>query len=295
MNESGSTSDHQMECIEGMGNVMQHSIFCEDTIWEIFFDDMRCSVLSLIRIRKHQHPKYTAPEVYLSSRGTKSGPKVDVWSLGMIVLELALGKQLWSDLKLAQCMRKVLSLLYIKVSVLERLSREHGCWDQCQELPDDLHDFISSCLNISPRDRPTPQQLLNHPLFKDLIQEDGLSLQSPEETQYQVFPGFQSRRLPVSNNVKHVLLERSLQELYYLWHLAGGDVQGELKKQGLIRSKAPILSIPNLVLLEGTMFGQIRDQTSMLDLRVVPLHLDTLYQRLVHVSLTSYYPLVETS
>jgi serine/threonine protein kinase len=80
----------------------------------------------------YRHPKYIAPEVYLGSRGAKSGPKVDVWSLGMIILELALGKELWSDLKLTQCMRKVLSLLHIKVSVLERLAREHGCWERCQ-------------------------------------------------------------------------------------------------------------------------------------------------------------------
>jgi serine/threonine protein kinase len=79
-----------------------------------------------------RHPKYIAPEVYLSGCCTKSGPKVDVWSLGIIVLELALGKQLWNDLKLAQCMRKVLSLLHVQVSVLERLARELGCWDHCQ-------------------------------------------------------------------------------------------------------------------------------------------------------------------
>lgn len=41
---------------------------------------------------------------------TVSGPKVDVWSLGIILAELALGiGQLWPDLKLAQLMRKVLS------------------------------------------------------------------------------------------------------------------------------------------------------------------------------------------
>ncbi|XP_069678323.1 TBC domain-containing protein kinase-like protein [Periplaneta americana] len=236
------------------------------------------------------HPKYIAPEVYLSGRSTKSGPKMDIWSLGMIILELALRRHLWSDLKLAQCMRKVLSLLHIKVSVLERLVREHGCWEQCQELPPEIRDFISKCLSVSPCERPSPQQLLEHELFKDLKKDEVAA----EEMQYQIFPGFHSRRKPVSKSVKHPLLERSLQELYYLWHLAGGDVQTELKKQGLIRSKAPILSIPNLVLLEGTIFGQVRDQTSMLDLRVVPLHLDTLYQRLVHMPLTSYYPLIET-
>jgi len=238
------------------------------------------------------HPKYIAPEVYLNGRGAKSGPKVDVWSLGMIIMELALGKQLWSDLKLTQCMRKVLSLLHIKVSVMERLAREHGCWEQCQELPAELRDFISKCLSISACDRPTPHQLLQHTLFHNISEAD-IVTHNTDKMQYQVFPGFQSRRTPVIQNMKHPLLERSLQELYYLWHLAGGDVQAELKKQGLIRTKAPILSIPNLVLLEGTVFGQVRDQTSMLDLRVVPLPLDTLYQRLVHMPLTSYYPLVE--
>ncbi|PNF39774.1 TBC domain-containing protein kinase-like protein, partial [Cryptotermes secundus] len=239
------------------------------------------------------HPKYVAPEVYLSGRCTKSGPKVDVWSLGIIILELALGRQLWNDLKLAQCMRKVLSLLHVQVSVLERLARELGCWDQCQELPPELHDFISKCLSISPCERPTPHQLLQHTLFQDLCEADTITHTS-EEMKYQVFPGFQSRRIPVTKNTKHPLFERSLQELYYLWHLAGGDVQAELRKQGLIRTKAPILSIPKLVLLEGTVFGQVRDQTSMLDLRVVPIPLDTLYQRLAHIPLTSYYPLVET-
>ena len=112
-----------------------------------------------------------------------------------------------------------------------------------QELPAELCDFISKCLSISACDRPTPEQLLQHTLFHNLSEADIIT-RNTDEMQYQVFPGFQSRRTPVIQNMKHPLLGRSLQELYYLWHLAGGDVQGELKKQGLIRTKAPILSIP---------------------------------------------------
>lgn len=112
-----------------------------------------------------------------------------------------------------------------------------------QEFPAELHDFISKCLSVSSCERPTPQQLLQHPLFQDLSEVDVMT-HTKEEMQYQVFPGFQSHRAPVSQGVTHPLLERSLQELYYLWHLAGGDVQAELKKQGLIRTKAPILAIP---------------------------------------------------
>ena len=40
------------------------------------------------------------------------------------------------------------------------------------------------------------------------------------------------------------LLERSLEEVYYLWCLAGGDVEKEMVKHGLIHSKPPICGLP---------------------------------------------------
>jgi TBC domain-containing protein kinase-like protein len=40
------------------------------------------------------------------------------------------------------------------------------------------------------------------------------------------------------------VISRKMDELYYLWQLAGGDISIELKKQGLIRSRPPVLSIP---------------------------------------------------
>ena len=40
------------------------------------------------------------------------------------------------------------------------------------------------------------------------------------------------------------LLERSLEEVYYLWCLAGGDVEKEMRKHGLIHSKPPICGLP---------------------------------------------------
>lgn len=44
-----------------------------------------------------------------------------------------------------------------------------------------------------------------------------------------------------------LLLRCPLKQIYYWWQLAGGDVQTELKKEGLIRSEAPILLMPKLV------------------------------------------------
>ncbi|GLG98476.1 Putative mitogen-activated protein kinase kinase kinase 7-like [Gryllus bimaculatus] len=174
------------------------------------------------------HPKYTASEVYLGGRNRRSGPKVDVWSLGMILAELALQKEFWADLKLPQIMRKVLSLLHCNGKVFERLAREHSCLEAYQDLPSDLRDFISLCLNINIHHRPTPHQLQDHTFV----------LAGQEENVTEI------RQKAVTN--KHPLLERQLKELYHLWHLAGGDVQTELKKQGLIRTKAPILTLPDI-------------------------------------------------
>ena len=44
------------------------------------------------------------------------------------------------------------------------------------------------------------------------------------------------------------LLFRPLREVYHLWTLAGGDLEGELKKRGLIKTKPPIMSLPMYVL-----------------------------------------------
>ena len=43
-----------------------------------------------------------------------------------------------------------------------------------------------------------------------------------------------------------LLGERLIQEVYYLWSLAGGDLVGELKKSGHIRSEPPICKLPRL-------------------------------------------------
>ena len=40
------------------------------------------------------------------------------------------------------------------------------------------------------------------------------------------------------------LSERPLQEVYYLWSLAGGDPEVEMKKAGVIQSRPPVCNLP---------------------------------------------------
>ncbi|XP_014223795.1 TBC domain-containing protein kinase-like protein [Trichogramma pretiosum] len=212
------------------------------------------------------YPKYTAPEIFLSS-GMRS-VKVDSWSLGMIIAECLLGCTLWPGYKLSQSLRKVLSLVHTENSIFERISRENNCFNIYEDLPEDVRAFVNDCLQIYPSQRKTPETLLELPIFQEFLKKDD-----------------QDRENSLYENV----IQRKMDELYYLWQLAGGDMTIELKRQGLIRSRPPILTIPNLVILLGQMFGR-RDIAGLLDLRVVKVSLELLSQRLSHIPYVANYP-----
>ncbi|XP_046747727.1 TBC domain-containing protein kinase-like protein [Diprion similis] len=212
------------------------------------------------------YPKYLAPEVFLGNN--PNGVKVDSWSLGMIIAECLLKQNIWSGIKLAQCLRKVLSLINSETTIFERIARENNCFKTYEALPGDVKDFIDSCLQIYPSKRKTPEELIQHTLFEEFLKKDLIS-----------------KEQKIYNSVT----ARKMDELYYLWQLTGGDITMELKKQGLIRSRPPILSVPNLVVLLGQIFGR-RDMAGLLDLRVVKVPLDTLRQRLCHIPFTANYP-----
>lgn len=59
-----------------------------------------------------------------------------------------------------------------------------------------------------------------------------------------MFNDFEVNKITNRSKICQPFESFTLIELYHWWQLAGGDVQLELKKQGLIRSSPPILSIP---------------------------------------------------
>ncbi|XP_030758125.1 TBC domain-containing protein kinase-like protein [Sitophilus oryzae] len=214
---------------------------------------------------------YTAPEVYLNGPNScYPDPKVDIWSSGICLAELALNKSLWSSLNLGQRIRKILSLLQVNSSIFEKIAREHNCYETYLNLPQDLKEIIELCLNIYPSKRPTCNELLSNSYFNDFKLENDERDRKPWRS-FDIF---------------------TIKELYHWWQLTGGDVYQELKKQGLIRSSPPILSLPSLVLIEGSLLGQERNPATLYDPRIVQMPLDMLYQRFAHISLPAFYPLI---
>uniref|UniRef100_A0A182SJP3 TBC domain-containing protein kinase-like protein n=1 Tax=Anopheles maculatus TaxID=74869 RepID=A0A182SJP3_9DIPT len=212
--------------------------------------------------------RYLAPEVLLGSR---ENVKSDVWSLGIVLAELALCCTLWESLKLSQIIRKVLSLVNTQ-NVFEKIAREHGRLEMYESMDAGLRRMVEEFLTISPRKRPLAKDALEDPVF------DFVRLSST----------------PTSDTSGLTLVEKhlSLAQLYYLWQLAGGDVQQELKKEGLIKSEAPILSLPNLVMLNGKSISPPKSQSFLHDNRIIFLNFNTLLERLSAIPEEDYLPLI---
>ena len=88
---------------------------------------------------------WMAPEV-VKSKGYSA--KVDLWSLGCVVLEMITGYHPWRNLD--------------EIQTMWRLGREDKP-PFPDSLSEDASDFLSKCFEIDPDQRPTATELLGHP------------------------------------------------------------------------------------------------------------------------------------
>ena len=110
-------------------------------------------------------------------RNRAASPKEDVWSLGVILTELALGTELWADTTLgpAEALKHTLAFYTAEVTkaaapliahdrALERVATYAGKpASALAGLPPDLVVLIATCLAPDAAARPTPEDLLSHP------------------------------------------------------------------------------------------------------------------------------------
>ncbi|KAK7819408.1 hypothetical protein U0070_025436 [Myodes glareolus] len=254
------------------------------------------------------YPSYLAPEVIAqgifkstdhvpSEKPLPSGPKSDVWSLGIILFELCVGRKLFQSLDISERLKFLLTLGCVDDTIVV-LAEEHGCLDIIKELPENVTNILKKCLTFHPSKRPTPDELMKDqvfsevsPLYTPFIKPASLfssSLRCANLT----LPEDIDDLCKVDTDSDH-LAERSIEEVYYLWCLAGGDLEKELTNKEIIRSKPPICTLPNFLFEDGESFGQGRDRSSLLDDTTVTLSLCQLRNRLKDVGGEAFYPLLE--
>ncbi|XP_066429997.1 TBC domain-containing protein kinase-like protein [Eleutherodactylus coqui] len=251
------------------------------------------------------YPSYLAPEVIAQGivkpkdptqceRPLPSGPKSDVWSLGVIVFELCMGRKLFQSLDISEKLKVILELGCVD-DIVTVLAEEHGCVEVIKSLPGNVLTLLRKCLTYHPSKRPTASDLLSDSAFAEI---------SPTYMPYCKPASLFSSALRCADlflpedisllckDEGEFLAERSIEEVYHLWCLAGGDLEKELISKGIIKSKPPICTLPNLLLEDGESFGRGRDRSSLLDDTTVTLSLCQLRNRLKDVPGEAYYPLL---
>ena len=108
-------------------------------------------------------PLWTAPEVLLGNYGCK----VDIWSLGCVIIEMATAKPPWSECNFTNPFR---ALYHIGNTNAIPLIPE---WLQSTPLmPDGATaigvDFLKKCFQRDPENRPDASELIRHPFVSDL-------------------------------------------------------------------------------------------------------------------------------
>lgn len=103
---------------------------------------------------------WMAPEVIDSIVEDKKqgySAKIDIWSLGCVVLEMFAGKRPWSNEAVISAIYKI-GKTKLAPPIPENIKHL---------VSQDAKDFINQCCTINPEQRPTATQLLNHRFIKD--------------------------------------------------------------------------------------------------------------------------------
>ncbi|TRY66236.1 hypothetical protein DNTS_006073 [Danionella cerebrum] len=253
------------------------------------------------------YPSYLPPEVIaqgcfcpsepsISEAHLPSGPKTDVWSLGVLLFEISVGRRILQNIDISERMKFILTLGCMD-DIITVLAEEHGCIETVKELPESVQFLLRKCLTFLPSKRPTPAELLTDSVF------EGISCHYPPyQSPVRLFsaaPRSAFLQLPediselCKDDKEDYLSERAIDEVYHLWCLAGGDLEKELTNQEIIQSKPPVCTLPKFILEDGESFGQGRDRSFLLDDTTVKLSLFQLKNRLKDVAGETYYPLLE--
>ncbi|XP_064391569.1 TBC domain-containing protein kinase-like protein isoform X2 [Halichondria panicea] len=257
-------------------------------------------------------PRYMAPEVILTGPDTihPSSPKVDVWSLGVILLELVMETPLYPDLFLRNGLNSFFKrLLLLKenyqrksVHPLGALLKAHGAADK--KLSSELYSFLEACLIPVSKQRSDARELLQHPF---ITRYNHPTNHMTEQIEYKFLSSPFTNLIRCSQlatpTMDHVnkphplpdhLTERPMREVYYLWNLAGGELEAELTKRGIIQTCPPVTILPRLVLNSGETFGSPLNRVALYDSTIIPLSLEQLRTRLETMTTQDYFPLEET-
>jgi TBC domain-containing protein kinase-like protein len=220
-----------------------------------------------------------------------------VWSFGIILLELCLGQRLYENQSVTVPMSKSIRCLTLNVRSALDILLQQNTIDREECLKRNSTQFflpiIRKCLNVQVQDRPTFAELLNELGGKPYASPIQYSLQL---TLFNGITPVLDHNLDL-NDFKNLDFSsfrcRTIDQVYYLWRLAGGDLITVLKNAGLIKISPSISKISKFVTDHGEVYGLQRDVNTLFDNTSYKLSLKELENRFNEMPIEILHPLLE--
>uniref|UniRef100_A0A183CC71 TBC1 domain containing kinase n=1 Tax=Globodera pallida TaxID=36090 RepID=A0A183CC71_GLOPA len=209
-------------------------------------------------------PWYLSPECVLNAE-EKLSYCSDIWSFGILLVELFTGWQLaqiWSRKQVMSVLRSVVFKTK-HGSCLENLldSVEISCpaFKSSSHCLQNARFVSEKCLQIAPMDRPNSTDLLQ--LLDEANQQD-------------------ERILSEEDLAKFGFTTKTVNEVFFLWKLCGSSVESILIRNGIIQNRPPVLAFPRLLVDDFRLYGNEKARKVNLALNVAELPLNNLLERL---------------
>jgi TBC domain-containing protein kinase-like protein len=251
-----------------------------------------------------------------------NNPKSDVWAIGVILFQFLFGlssqtetsqqklDELLAPERIVECSLDLLENSdsmsgYEYLLSLYKIDEEKKNSNERKIKPIFL-DLIKKCLTVDIIKRPTIEEL--NQFFESYLEKTSefsslLKMNKKVDNDQNGVIKLFNRRLTFNENndeddeeeeTDH-LWKRGVDEVYYLWKLAGGDFIQTLKQNGKLSSELmPIQKLPIYVCVEtGYEYGKPFSDETIFDETIVPLSLTQLRTRLKSIELDAYYPMIE--
>ncbi|KRX13889.1 TBC domain-containing protein kinase-like protein [Trichinella nelsoni] len=220
-----------------------------------------------------QHAVYSAPEVYVSDMNCQpTGPKGDIC--------YTLGKE------------PVLDSLLLHF-------QESTKWISENEDPNlaDILQLISNSLTLKPSARPSAEELLEFSIFNKFSINE-----TPPCLGNVFFAGHFSKTEKLNSMVDLNYMRfsqepfrlRPVEEIYFLWKLSGSTAEATLSKKKIIQHLPPLLCLPDVIFYDFQMVGHEKERVQIVDLKIYPLTMNNLINKLSSLNCFFYWPLFET-
>uniref|UniRef100_A0A5S6QTB6 Protein kinase domain-containing protein n=1 Tax=Trichuris muris TaxID=70415 RepID=A0A5S6QTB6_TRIMR len=273
---------------------------------------------------KRRRDCYSAPELYANCCGKQCiGSKVDLWSLGILLLELLLvqscrfsrlllmlvrfyGFPLFdADLtpQLVQLWFSIIREEPVLLSILSWLRKEQRVDREVSSTgnplwPSEFHSLVNKCLQLKPSHRSSASELLMETMFERYEEEvtpimlDKIFLDSSLS-----MVGQSRAQLSddlISRYINEPFRLRPIDEVYFIWTLCGSKAEAVLIKENLIEELPPILCLPDFVIGDLDLLGGLKSRRGVANLSIYPLSMKNLSEKMKTVNPLMHFPLLET-